>query len=210
MVAPAVARSGRSDLLRGEGPLSLSGCLSKPRGIPAWKRLHTGGGWTCANRSVLAGVVLPRASANDGSTSRRPWSEPSCLWSPASVPPRRPRTATSRRSRHRSTRRSRPTTPAATSTPARASTWGSTSTDASSSGRPSSRSSSVRPPCRPSATRSSERRGSQPNQWVVPVAGYRMTARFGQGGGLWSRGYHTGPTSPARRARPSSPSPAAS
>jgi len=30
------------------------------------------------------------------------------------------------------------------------------------------------------------------NQWVVPVAGYHLTARFGQGGGLWSRGYHTG------------------
>ncbi|HJR89438.1 MAG TPA: M23 family metallopeptidase [Aeromicrobium sp.] len=30
------------------------------------------------------------------------------------------------------------------------------------------------------------------NQWVVPVAGYRLTARYGQGGGLWSRGFHTG------------------
>jgi murein DD-endopeptidase MepM/ murein hydrolase activator NlpD len=30
------------------------------------------------------------------------------------------------------------------------------------------------------------------NQWVMPVAGYRMTAQYGQGGGLWSRGYHTG------------------
>jgi len=30
------------------------------------------------------------------------------------------------------------------------------------------------------------------NQWVVPVAGYRLTARFGQGGWMWSRGYHTG------------------
>ena len=29
------------------------------------------------------------------------------------------------------------------------------------------------------------------NQWVMPVAGYRMTAQYGQGGGLWSRGYHT-------------------
>lgn len=30
------------------------------------------------------------------------------------------------------------------------------------------------------------------NQWVVPVAGYHLTARFGQRSGLWSRGYHTG------------------
>lgn len=30
------------------------------------------------------------------------------------------------------------------------------------------------------------------NQWVLPVAGYRLTARFGQPGGLWSSGYHTG------------------
>lgn len=30
------------------------------------------------------------------------------------------------------------------------------------------------------------------NQWVVPVIGYRLTARFGQGGGLWSSGAHTG------------------
>lgn len=28
-------------------------------------------------------------------------------------------------------------------------------------------------------------------QWVLPVHGYRLTARFGQGGGLWSRD-HTG------------------
>ena len=30
------------------------------------------------------------------------------------------------------------------------------------------------------------------NQWVIPVAGYRLTARFGQTSGLWSRGVHTG------------------
>lgn len=30
------------------------------------------------------------------------------------------------------------------------------------------------------------------NQWVVPVAGYRLTARFGQSSGLWSSGRHTG------------------
>lgn len=30
------------------------------------------------------------------------------------------------------------------------------------------------------------------NQWVLPVVGYRLTARFGQGGGLWSSGRHTG------------------
>lgn len=30
------------------------------------------------------------------------------------------------------------------------------------------------------------------NQWVIPVAGYRLTARFGQISGLWSRGVHTG------------------
>lgn len=30
------------------------------------------------------------------------------------------------------------------------------------------------------------------NQWVIPVVGYRLTARFGQGGGMWSSGQHTG------------------
>lgn len=30
------------------------------------------------------------------------------------------------------------------------------------------------------------------NQWVIPVVGYRITARFGQGGGYWSSGRHTG------------------
>lgn len=30
------------------------------------------------------------------------------------------------------------------------------------------------------------------NQWVLPVVGYRLTARFGQGGGYWSSGRHTG------------------
>lgn len=30
------------------------------------------------------------------------------------------------------------------------------------------------------------------NQWVIPVVGYRLTARFGQGGGMWSSGRHTG------------------
>lgn len=30
------------------------------------------------------------------------------------------------------------------------------------------------------------------NQWVLPVVGYHLTARFGQGGGLWSSGRHTG------------------
>jgi len=29
-------------------------------------------------------------------------------------------------------------------------------------------------------------------QWVVPVAGYRLTARFAQSSGLWSSGKHTG------------------
>lgn len=30
------------------------------------------------------------------------------------------------------------------------------------------------------------------NQWVLPVTGYRLSARFGQAGGLWSSGRHTG------------------
>ncbi|MCW2839934.1 MAG: peptidase [Aeromicrobium sp.] len=30
------------------------------------------------------------------------------------------------------------------------------------------------------------------NQWVLPVAGYRLTARFGQQSSLWSSGMHTG------------------
>lgn len=30
------------------------------------------------------------------------------------------------------------------------------------------------------------------NAWVLPVAGYTLTARFGQGGSLWSSGAHTG------------------
>lgn len=30
------------------------------------------------------------------------------------------------------------------------------------------------------------------NQWVSPVAGYTLTARFGQQSGLWSSGTHTG------------------
>ena len=30
------------------------------------------------------------------------------------------------------------------------------------------------------------------NQWVVPVSGYHLTARFGQRSGLWSSGFHTG------------------
>jgi murein DD-endopeptidase MepM/ murein hydrolase activator NlpD len=30
------------------------------------------------------------------------------------------------------------------------------------------------------------------NQWVIPVAGYHLTARFGQASGLWSSGRHTG------------------
>lgn len=30
------------------------------------------------------------------------------------------------------------------------------------------------------------------SQWVTPVAGYRLTARFGEHSGLWSRGVHTG------------------
>lgn len=30
------------------------------------------------------------------------------------------------------------------------------------------------------------------NTWVLPVVGYRLTARFGQSGGLWSSGMHTG------------------
>ncbi|WP_221933759.1 M23 family metallopeptidase [Aeromicrobium piscarium] len=30
------------------------------------------------------------------------------------------------------------------------------------------------------------------DQWVIPVTGYRLTARFGQSSGLWSSGQHTG------------------
>ena len=30
------------------------------------------------------------------------------------------------------------------------------------------------------------------NQWVLPVAGYHLTARFGQRSSLWSSGMHTG------------------
>jgi murein DD-endopeptidase MepM/ murein hydrolase activator NlpD len=30
------------------------------------------------------------------------------------------------------------------------------------------------------------------NQWVLPVAGYHLTARFGQASSLWSSGRHTG------------------
>jgi len=30
------------------------------------------------------------------------------------------------------------------------------------------------------------------NQWVTPVSGYRLTARFGERSGLWSSGFHTG------------------
>lgn len=30
------------------------------------------------------------------------------------------------------------------------------------------------------------------NQWVLPVTGYRLSARFGQRSGLWSSGTHTG------------------
>ena len=30
------------------------------------------------------------------------------------------------------------------------------------------------------------------NQWVLPVTGYRLTARFGQTSSLWSNGSHTG------------------
>jgi murein DD-endopeptidase MepM/ murein hydrolase activator NlpD len=30
------------------------------------------------------------------------------------------------------------------------------------------------------------------SQWVLPVTGYRLTARFGQAGGMWSTGFHTG------------------
>ncbi|MEJ7634207.1 M23 family metallopeptidase [Aeromicrobium sp.] len=33
---------------------------------------------------------------------------------------------------------------------------------------------------------------SKANQWVLPVTGYRLTARFGQRSGLWSSGSHTG------------------
>lgn len=29
-------------------------------------------------------------------------------------------------------------------------------------------------------------------QWVLPLAGYRLTATFGQAGSMWSSGYHTG------------------
>ncbi len=30
------------------------------------------------------------------------------------------------------------------------------------------------------------------NRWSLPVAGYRLSAQFGQAGGYWSSGYHTG------------------
>lgn len=30
------------------------------------------------------------------------------------------------------------------------------------------------------------------NQWVLPVAGYQLTARFGQSSSMWSSGSHTG------------------
>jgi biotin carboxyl carrier protein len=30
------------------------------------------------------------------------------------------------------------------------------------------------------------------DQWVLPVAGYRLSAEFGQAGSYWSSGYHTG------------------
>ena len=30
------------------------------------------------------------------------------------------------------------------------------------------------------------------NRWVLPVTGYRITARYGQSSGLWSSGRHTG------------------
>ena len=44
------------------------------------------------------------------------------------------------------------------------------------------------------ATKSAEKRQDEitRNQWVIPVVGYRLTARFGQGGGYWSSGRHTG------------------
>ena len=32
----------------------------------------------------------------------------------------------------------------------------------------------------------------QATQWVLPLAGYRITAVFGQAGPYWSSGYHTG------------------
>lgn len=32
----------------------------------------------------------------------------------------------------------------------------------------------------------------QQTQWVLPLAGYRITATFGQAGSMWSTGYHTG------------------
>lgn len=37
-----------------------------------------------------------------------------------------------------------------------------------------------------------ERVEKQRNQWVLPVTGYRITARFGQQSSLWSSGAHTG------------------
>jgi len=30
------------------------------------------------------------------------------------------------------------------------------------------------------------------NRWVLPIAGYRLSAEFGQAGSYWSSGYHTG------------------
>ena len=41
-------------------------------------------------------------------------------------------------------------------------------------------------------TRSEQLEKEQRNQWVLPVTGYRLTARFGEASSLWSSGSHTG------------------
>lgn len=41
-------------------------------------------------------------------------------------------------------------------------------------------------------TRSQQLENERRNQWVLPVTGYRLTARFGQSSSLWSSGSHTG------------------
>ena len=44
----------------------------------------------------------------------------------------------------------------------------------------------------PSSPRARRRSTKKKNQWVLPVTGYHLTARFGQRSGLWST-VHTGP-----------------
>lgn len=40
--------------------------------------------------------------------------------------------------------------------------------------------------------RSQQLEREQRNQWVLPVTGYRLTARFGESSALWSSGFHSG------------------